>query len=305
MWFQSRLSKKTGLFPKAVYALHAAKDVSTHHAIHGFRHPLGIYNVSLTYILTRFGKVLDELDRFSSTYHADKKKTDQLCSALLDTMDHLLDSLLEHMDDCESVIASFFPSKDDPKAKRVWREFKDGIHPYRDHIGRVVNFIKHQQGRLRIVVFSGRSFCYPGYFVEGVVDDGVLGPAPTIHKNSNTAFSFNRDLRFHLVSLYFVSAHLAQAVYEASKIQPQPIEKSEEESRQLLTTLKRVSQLPMFFYPDEISKQIPVVRILDDGVLIEFGGTSVQPQKVPEHSSVEVMYYGDGVSRSFKVPYVL
>ena len=60
---------------------------------------------------------------------------------------------------------------------------------------------------------------FAGYFVTVGLLGGGIGPDPDIHPRI-TAFSFNRDLRFHLCHFLLTSAHLAQAVEGLSGVGP-------------------------------------------------------------------------------------
>src|SRR5207245_2058975 len=107
--------------------------------------------------------------------------------------------------------------------------------------------------------------CCPGYFVEGVLPDGALGPHPLIHPGL-TAFSSFRDIRFHLHAVYLVSQHLRAALEglvkkDSLKIQHDQSKSGVEPGKDLVDLLQTVSDLPMIFFPDEIAReQVPYIH---------------------------------------------
>src|SRR5262245_18275161 len=101
---------------------------------------------------------------------------------------------MEHMDDCANILKVFYPPSTRISTDKTL--FGSGLSKgYRIHIGKLVNHLKHNQGRLRSIIFFNNTDVFPGYFVEGVNAQGALGPADHIHEGGNTAFSFARDLR--------------------------------------------------------------------------------------------------------------
>lgn len=151
--------------PRATSALEAAKDFPTFQSRLKLRHPLAVYNISISQVVGRFSATLKSYKRLSLPFSTSNEH-EEMNTVFLDSLDALLDSLIEHVDDCNNVIRCFFESESNPKYKKTYSQFKSSIRPYRDHIGKVVNKIKHDQGRLRPVLFSwpgGNSY---GYFVE-------------------------------------------------------------------------------------------------------------------------------------------
>lgn len=301
MRLHAQVTSTNGLFPKALYALYAARNVVTFESLYGLRPPLGVYNVSLSAVLARFEKVVAELDSFERAFTPDGR-LDNTSASLLEAMDHLLDSLFEHTEDCDKIIKSFFP-KMDKLANGVLDGFRESIFPYRDHVARIANHIKHDQGRLRAIVFSGGNFCYPGYFVEGVVKEGVVGPTPKVHRTSNTAFSFNRDLRFHIAGLYFCGTHLAHTVNEVARVRPLKFDEPKESKERLERVLEKVAKLQQVVFPDEINLTPVQVKQRGTGFEIAMGGAVRGAKRMPS-ARIQILHYGDGVTKSFKAPYL-
>ena len=126
-----------------------------------------------------------------------KEQYTQLDTEIRDATDSLLDALMEHFDDCENVLDCYL-GKESQKLKKKIVKWKI----YRDHVGKIVNQIKHQQRRVRTILFYGPDWAVPGYFIEGPLPGKIIGPDPSIHPGGDTAFSFRRNLLFHLWGLY-------------------------------------------------------------------------------------------------------
>lgn len=180
------------LLPKAARTLQNWEGISVYHEEYGVRHPLSAYNVSIASIAQRANELLNLLDDLAM-YREHSVSRNNWEGKLLEAMDHLLDALNEHMEDCVGVLRSFFPKSDKQSFSVAHKRLGNKTKSYRNHICKVDNFIKHNQGRLRFVMMSNQVGLIPGYFVEGPIPGGGLGPSPTIHGSTHTAFSFNRD----------------------------------------------------------------------------------------------------------------
>ena len=197
-------------YPRATALLKICENVPLYHENHKQRHPYASYNVSLSSIANRTLAVIKELSELHRSRVFESPTNVNFEVPILEATDHMLDALMEHLDDCKNILESFFKDADSKDCKEILNQFKKAVHPYRDHIGKVVNFIKHNQGRLRIVVFHWPSNCAIGYYIEGPIPNVGLGPSPLIHPKSHTAFSFNYDLKFHVCCIYAISNCLAK-----------------------------------------------------------------------------------------------
>jgi hypothetical protein len=139
--------------PKAVRVLQNLDSVPTFEAAYAARHPLAAYNISLTGIARRLIAVVDALDNIQQESRLLVSNESLPDGPLLEATDHLLDSLMEHMDVCNGIIRSFFAPADERNFKKALTTFKASVEPYRKHIGAIVNYMKHSQGTLRSVRF--------------------------------------------------------------------------------------------------------------------------------------------------------
>lgn len=90
------------------------------------------------------------------------------------------------------------------KAKPAgWKQFRDATREYREnHIGLIVNTLKHKQGELCPIYFQSPIEFRPGYYLRDVLPGEAMGPSRELHSGGNTAFSFARDMLVHLWWLY-------------------------------------------------------------------------------------------------------
>jgi hypothetical protein len=206
-----------GLLPVAMETLSLDFETELFNLEYHLRHPYGIYNNSLSRVFSRFRDFLDQLTNVGRIDVLADKSNTQWNTRLLSSLELLLFSLMEHMDDCENILRCFFSPTINLANENCFKGYQSEVNTYRTHIGKVVNLIKHKQGRLRTIGMITEEAITMGYFVEGVADDGSLGPSQIIHKNGSTAFSFSRNIRYHLYNLFFVSEILSKVIYIKSK----------------------------------------------------------------------------------------
>lgn len=275
-----------------------------HHGAHALRHPLGLYNTSIMSVgdrLKRASQVIGEATRAST-------RDDQLVEELIERYDALLDALMEHMDDASRVLLCFFPDPNKRKQHPAVKAYERAIEQYRDHIGLLVNHIKHKQGRLRLVAFECKSEVVLGYFVEAVHSSGYLGPDPRLHDGGDTAYSFNRDLRFHIASLFLVSTVLSDAVCGIANTK-QGLSSVGESPDGLTEGIETVSSFSKSVYPDELRKPWPRVTLPRSTgslrqLVIESPSMGERPVGVRKLRRITGVWKADGVSKSFLVPYL-
>lgn len=129
-----------------------------------------------------------------------------------------------------------------------------------------------------------------------------------MHPN-NTAFSLNRDLRYHFCNLYAVGEALRQALVYATRTDygiTLPPDSVVAESTSLGELAERLSSLPFWFFPDEAAKPTPVVSLNRVGAdrSIEVEETRTVVPFVMRTFYGQATFKGDGVTRSWRVPYM-
>lgn len=285
----SILRNKASADLPAVTQLGALKDKPFNNAALGFRHPLGVYNVSIEAIAAAFADALDaasQYGEFSAT----------VASRLARTLDHLVDASTEHFDDLKSIVRLVFDSDGPQGSKRAIREFDATVKTARAFSARQANAIKHQQGRIRFVrVLFGGTPLHLGYFIDGVDNEGVLGPSQDVHLGA-TAFSLCRTFRYIACSVLFSSRVLAAQL--SSKYGPVDATTG---FGPLMPIFDRLANFNSYVFWDELN-DCPTITANADLFKIS---TSTHTGLIlpPAGGRIEGTFGGDGTSSNFRLPY--
>jgi hypothetical protein len=206
---------------------------------------------------------------------------------------------MEHYDDTKTILNTV------GIGKAAFKGFQSDVRRHRDHIGKVVNKIKHEQGRLRFVQAEKGGDKVSGYYVEAPFAGGTgLGPSELIHPpDGRTAFSYNRDIRYHVAELVGTSEALARAIATATPSggagAPTAIA-----ALTRLPVLERVARLEPTIFPDEGAMPWPsVIDVGADGFEIERASATEAPSPLVGPFQVHASMRGDGVTRTFRLPY--
>lgn len=316
MLIRRSLDKDGNLLPAAWNSIAAIPDSYLHHLAHGKRHPKSAYLTSLRLITEQWLKTLDVLDKLYNEHFWLGKESNY--PELLAEYRELLYRINEHFDACFSVLrslcdpdvspATIFDSRYLSNAKFPgWKQFRETINPYREnHIGVLVNTLKHSQGELCPIFFYSTVQFRPGYYLRDILPDGALGPSPKLHENANTAFSFSRDMLLNLWWLYRTGDALAKTISGALQamhgVQIQPQAK-EDPDIQWNSLISRCARLRPEFFPDELKKPYP--RILYESnsrsMSIEFPTTARGQKDCPTRVSASLTV--DGAHPGNKFPY--
>jgi hypothetical protein len=219
----------------------------------GLRPPIGVYNVGFSRVVSRFERLLPPLEVIAGGQWTEEKLPDY--DVTLESFEAVLCALLEHVDDCRSILRALFDSPASFKSNCSVRKYDERVRLYRDHIGNVVNAIKHRQGRLRGVSVFNPQLLIPGYYVETAHPDGMIGPDKYIHDNGDTAFSCYENCRYHFVNLFRCAYLLNEAVQGTVSLEPTKSPYTDQsERKKLLELARRISGLPNTCFLDETFK---------------------------------------------------
>jgi hypothetical protein len=182
MRFEYRGTTTEQLVPKAVAALRNLEGVQLYHSEQGMRHPLEIYATTFGDVMEQTISLIDLVNRASTElpYIGDKNPDWQKPIAI--ATDQWLDAVIQHIDSCKSVLSCFFSQENTKARSKRISAFSKDIEPYRKQVATIVNLIKHKHRFLRIMYFHWVGGFVPGYFVEGVVEEGLMGPDPLVHE---------------------------------------------------------------------------------------------------------------------------
>lgn len=289
----------------AISVLTHLKDVHFFHAERGLRHPLSAYRVSFNRVIEAMTPLLDGLEQFNALPADTAYDDDRLSKQIRLATENTLKALQEHIDACKGVIRSLFP--EDPKeAKaegRLLRSFREAIKFSEVRFGSQANAIKHRTARVRLLHISyigGMSTL--GYFIEGNVELGRVGPDPDIHKGGKTAFSFNREMRICVMGLYQISEALFLFVRGRHGLIDTPLpEADDHEWRSLLS---RVSRLPIWLFPDEYRMSFPHVKLDTNTCILRYqeGDNIAEPST--HNARIRYFHEMDATTPSFTLPYL-
>lgn len=265
------------------------------------RPPIEIYSSSFSRYLQKTKALIEEIRIFSSA----DTKNEMLSNRLLSMTEGWLYSIVEHMDSCvDALYGVYFDDIDNQCATKQVRKFKADIKGYRSEWAKIVNFIKHNQGVTRIVYFHWRDGFVAGFFIEGVVETGVIGPEPTIHDDSNSAFSYNRMLAKSLCDILFVSNIMDGYLYNLHK---GIYDRKGFGGSDLHEVYRKISVIPMQYFPDERAKPIPYFHAKysdkDVDILVEMPKKGVRIQFPPPGCKLATVFSVGEVSRTYKLPY--
>ncbi len=318
MQIRRSVSMHGNLLPAAYNTVRAIPPDLLFHVEHGMRHPMSAYGTSLRHISAQWVKFSVELDHLRNEYFCGNR--DNHFKVVVGAYAELLCRLNEHLDACYAVIRCVCPASM-AKSARIdsqflgnanppgWKQFQASIRPYReDHIGLLVNTLKHKQGELCPIYFKSISEFRPGYYLRDILPGGALGPSAKLHSDGNTAFSFARDSLIHLWWIYRIGELLSKAVETIVSVKHQrqlsftPESQSDSNWDEVLNACAKIS--PEFF-PDEVEKPYPRVILQNSprAVLLEFPAT-VRGIPVGTNITVSTMMVFDGAYPINKVPYL-
>lgn len=299
--------KDSGHFPEVLSILTNIHESCLFHEEHNLSHPGDLF-------LLTFNDVIECAHRLAKITNIEAKNYISSPSEGLSDLDpiridifNLLFYSSNFVESCQSIIKSLFKDgAKDKKFTRAMRDFLDNTKSYREHTSKIVNLIKHQHRRIRPFTFAWDNYLIIGYFIEGLLAPTVLGPDPQVHKpfnKQNTGISINRDIAYHLVNIYHVSACLASVVKKYAKINNGSTPSIP--SDHIIECLSEVSLTPLLLLPDEFSKEIPVIyKHKNDKFTLEMPSKKKPINEKPHPVSVSVNAKMGIVNRSFAPPYM-
>ena len=306
------------LLPAAYNTIASIPENLLRHAEHGLRHPVSAYSTSLRLIGLQWIKFLEHLEKLQNEY-AWEGKTTKAAAATAEYA-QLLHRLNEHQDACNAVLRAICPpERAKPhhvdanyldKAKFPgWKQFREATRGYREeHIGLIVNNLKHRQGELSSISFQSPFEFRPGYFLRDVITSGVIGPSRRLHSGGNTAFSFARDQLLHLWWLYRIGELLANTLSSAiAQLSNVKVVASSRSNGGLPWTelLAKLTAMKPEYYPDELKKPQPlaILSLQPSTFSVEFPSKARGIPINPTDLRVSTDLTLDGNYPSNKMPY--
>ena len=303
------------------HALHRLPDIAFHHFAYELRHPIGIYRKSISEIDGQFQAVFSGLDDIATEFY--ETGAISRFDALLRDYKRLLFALREHIDNCYLILQSLTPVDEALLSKKPFsnqylkaakypgfNKFENAICPYKtQHIGAIVNALKHKQRTLRGIGIHSKSdsrFFVPGYYVEGTSASGALAPCRSVHDSEHSAFSFNRDIVLHIWNLFVIDQALSHAIdagadlWNASNHQATGISPSDNPTLRHL--LKRAEAFPAQHFPDEIRKPSVTIKPRKDGWTLQYPSRQ-KAEPLPDEFGIRVFTKADLTTPYINLPY--
>lgn len=307
------------LRPRAENLIRAIPPELLHHAAHGIKHPLAVYQTSLHRIQTAWLKVFPLLEKLRFEVMLKTNLTHYV--EALESYEALLYRLNEHIDATHEVLRALRKPMDKKyifhnhflEATKLpgFRSFSDVIHRrYRDQlIGVIVNEMKHSSAQLRGVCVNTEGPVILGYFLDGSHSPDTIGPNRRLHAkygHLETAFSFSRDMLIHFWWIYQISEELCRCI--ASTLQHDhgivlseaPPASNTAEWAELCLACSRIE--PAFFL-DECTQPYPIVVCPPDLSSVRLAFPTSRRATAPRTMHIQIMFTVGEQSRSFTLPY--
>jgi hypothetical protein len=258
------------------------------------RHPLAVYNLSLSKLGARFESLTEALPAKLSTsdFHASWPEISSRIEALLSAFE-------AHAESCRTIIHSADPSFARAREKCFGRMLRGALD---ELVSRRVNLVKHQSHQVQPVSATSSTASVRGYFLCSANAGGVVGPSNRVHKAGSFGFSFAISLRQLIRLLITTDDALASALGAGTS--PKQVRRLADEpaDRSFINAAQWLASVPPYCFPDEVS--VPMTRIEVLGTQVSIRLDSLQRfRSIAEFGcKVAAQFPGDGVSRTFQLP---
>lgn len=296
--------EKSGFAPEVISILNALSDDVLFHHNYQLMHPCDVYSsVFEEAVESGLKLVIDVLEMH-------KTKTEggfdnELDISIKNRIFHFLFSMANFLDGCQSIVKSLFEDTKSKEFTKANREFLLSIKEYNDYVRKSVNYIKHRHRVIRTIYGSWERNLIIGYYIEGVVSKGMLGPDPDIHNESNCAISLNRDIPYHLCNIFAVSSALASLVRKRFKLNNSDVKPYKNQDERIFKFIDCTSKLPRTYFPDELKMKWPEVSLKTENNLAKIiYPSSKKPDNMkPHYMKMSLSSTIRSRSPSFKIPY--
>lgn len=304
------------------------------HELQHIRHPLAMYNNSINQILDLLDTFFTKYEAINQDYISHFQQYDQTMdiqslgvkhhqyNELLDSFEKLLYKTNSFFDEMYKVLLSFCPEvKPDniPEYKFLEkmkfpgiRDFNKKIVERRKKTAHIVNHLKHHGNYLREIHCLPKNlateqlewyhFVRSGYVLEVPSENGSLGADPTLHPG-RFANSFYKDILDIVFQLYYISDLLhdllitfIQSQYSLQMIPIPAINKK------WGTTIQKIVKFPPLIFPHESFKPHKTIHLKDDQLI--FYKVNKEDFSYNGELLVTATMHGDGVTKTFELPYI-
>jgi hypothetical protein len=308
-------AKGGSILPKALEVIRRVPDEAWTHDSQGILHPRTSYTRAFAKVTEAWEEVFPALSTLTAQlrFHQPAPDSKQVES----TYSKLLHALYEQVDACYAVMRCLAPP---PEKQGIWHQaaarsqklpglaaFEEQvIRGYRNlSLGPSVNLIKHNESRIRLIALRSQEVFTLGYFIDGPLAGGVIGPAQSVHPDTNSAFSFNRDMLMHWWWLYRTSELLANVIELTIGDRLQTPKEALEASEKWVALCRNISAISPDFMPDEVERPYPLVIAHPSGnsLRLKFPAGRKANQVTADAKLTALITIDEG-GQQYKLPYV-
>lgn len=300
MRIEAKLDRKLPIQLPASAYLEITKDQVGAIPDEGLRHPLGTYNVSVGSVISSANHLLDELEKIIQQSGREAAELLSKADAVRSATKQFLLANGEHVDACEKVVRCYLALKDKNEQRKAKQDLRANLDWYERHVMAQANHLKHRHSQIRSICLYTNLIAAPGYFIESQINAEAVGPDPIIHNGQNTGFSYARQLRLFICGLFYVSRSLTNVLrthFGAIADSPSGV------TQGLKELLERIAAFPSDMFPDEYQQTYPAVSCTSSYIGLNYGGLKT-PKMPYQNASFLTVVGGDGVTRSFQIPYL-
>ncbi len=282
---------------------------------HGLRHPLGIFNVSKMRFLNSLNTFLDEYENGKNI-----KKLNEMHLEIMESFNAFID-------DSYHILKCFFHSHElNLNRKFAYEQLKNvipeilnnyygNIKPLGEIYSLINNSVKHNHARYNSISIKSIYGKNLGYFIESIDQDGVIVPNMKIHpkfKGKHTGISYNYDIKrvfiYWLKICDYLEAEIRKVlVMKSIAINEEvPYDESDLDMySSLFKLIKKISKLKEYYFIDEYDKGVSKFEFKEKQIEIVFPAPLEYKRNLffPQNYEVQVHFSGDGVSKSWVIPY--
>lgn len=304
-----------GYTPEVVGYLANIKELEYSYNYYNIRHPLGIFNSTSSYVLADFIELLKELEGHQTNYDENNEVR------LGEKFKNLIENFIKFHESCYEAIQGCCKRHTYPtKGQHIYEWLKQNGYNTGDHLYNKIggeleyfrilnNKLKHTSNAIRIVNFNDTNrTAIMGFYIQAAFNDGSIGPDEEIHPRyhgTHSSDSFNFTLRKLYYVLYKISDTLRKVLiqhfHDVYGIDLKFNLSYKEDDKFWKELYERMNGLPDSYFPNEFGKKIYKVQEGKNKIIFAKKPTGSMDLN---NWMVKVSEKGDGITRTFRVPFV-
>ncbi len=309
-----------GLIPEIVGYLSSIRAPDYIFTDYKVRHPGAVFNLATHYVVMDFIELLKELEENQQEYKRDNQLGRKFRNLIGDFF-KLYDSCYEVMLGCckqhsppseTEFIHRWLKERHDGQKYNVGERFFRKTEKEVKYFRLINNKLKHTSNTIIEEYFQDRSHIIMGFYVEGVIGIGEVGPDDSIHPRYDGGIKSANSYNYKLRDLYYLIYKLSETlkgeiiqhyadVYNLNLDFNESFNNNRKINdnnwRDLLT---RIQRLPQEFFPNEFGTNFYEVSEERDNLIF----TKKTAEVVGLDGSFGSQRGGDGFTLTWGIPYV-